>query len=115
MDDRYVQAAHAYAAAVVQGDVVACKWVRAACQRHLDDLARSESDPEWPWRFDPDRASANRDIVTDIYDLPDDHSVSSEPDDEPSGVILWVVFASLVPLFMAIGWGIGELIEGAMQ
>lgn len=63
MDDRYVQAAHAYANAVVHGDIVACKWVRAAAQRHLDDLARSDADPDWPWRFDTDRASRPCDFI----------------------------------------------------
>jgi phage terminase large subunit-like protein len=56
MDDKYVASATAYAKAVAAGEVLACKWVRAACQRQLDDLARSESDPDWPWRFDAEAA-----------------------------------------------------------
>ncbi len=35
--------ATAYARDVVDGKVVACKWHRLACQRHLKDLARAES------------------------------------------------------------------------
>lgn len=46
--------AERYARAVVAGDVTAGKWVIAACQRHLDDLARTEEDPEWPYVFDPE-------------------------------------------------------------
>jgi phage terminase large subunit-like protein len=52
---RYVTAARAYAEGVVSGAIVACKWVRLACQRQLDDLAREPSD-EWPWVFDTERA-----------------------------------------------------------
>jgi len=35
--------ATAYARDVVDGKVVACKWHRLACQRHLKDLARAEA------------------------------------------------------------------------
>lgn len=52
---RYVDAAIGYAKAVVVGEIPACKWVRLACQRQLDDLAREPSDA-WPWVFDVARA-----------------------------------------------------------
>ncbi len=52
----HVEVAQQYAQEVVAGTVPACKWVKAACQRQLDDLARSESDPDWPYWFDPDAA-----------------------------------------------------------
>jgi phage terminase large subunit-like protein len=39
----YSERAHQYARDVVAGKVVACKWVRLACQRHLDDLERSKT------------------------------------------------------------------------
>lgn len=44
--------AERYARAVVSGEVVAGKWVKAAAQRQLDDLLRSETDPTWPYVFD---------------------------------------------------------------
>ncbi len=44
--------AERYARDVVEGRVVAGKWVKAACQRQLDDLARSAADPSWPYEFD---------------------------------------------------------------
>ncbi len=44
--------AERYARAVVDGELVAGKWVKAAAQRHLDDLDRSTSDPDWPYVFD---------------------------------------------------------------
>lgn len=38
-----------YAESVASGSIVACKWVRLACQRHLDDLVRGQ---ERGLRFD---------------------------------------------------------------
>lgn len=52
-----------YARNVTAGHVPACKWVRLACQRHIDDLARKE----WVYRFDP--AKANK-ICAFIENLP---------------------------------------------
>jgi phage terminase large subunit-like protein len=52
---QYVEAAAAYAQAVVAGQIPACKWTIAACQRQIDDLAREPSD-DWPWVFDLDKA-----------------------------------------------------------
>lgn len=36
----YATVARRYAEAVVAGEILACRWVQAACQRQLDDLAR---------------------------------------------------------------------------
>lgn len=47
--------ATAYARDVVDGKVVACKWHRLACQRHLNDLARAESG-EFAYVWNPDLA-----------------------------------------------------------
>lgn len=47
--------ATAYARDVVDGKVVACKWHRLACQRHLNDLARAESG-EFAYAWNPDLA-----------------------------------------------------------
>lgn len=44
--------AERYARAVVSGEVVAGKWIKAAGQRHLDDLNRSATDATWPYEFD---------------------------------------------------------------
>ena len=52
---KYVEAATAYAQAVVAGEIAACKWTIAACQRQLDDLEKPASD-DWPWVFNLDRA-----------------------------------------------------------
>lgn len=44
-----------YAEKVVSGDVLACKWERLACLRHLKDLERIGS-PDFPYVFDETRA-----------------------------------------------------------
>ena len=48
----YTAIARRYAEAVVGGDIAACKWVRLACQRQLDDLARFKGRNS-PYRFNP--------------------------------------------------------------
>jgi phage terminase large subunit-like protein len=47
--------AHEYARAVVAGEVLASRWVKLTCKRHLDDLDRS-ADPEYPYRFSAKKA-----------------------------------------------------------
>jgi len=51
-DRDYVAIGRKYAEDVVSGVIPACRWVRAACQRHLDDLTSSGK-----WTFDRERAS----------------------------------------------------------
>lgn len=46
----------AYARGVVAGEIVACQYVRQACQRHLDDLVASDN-PLYPYRFDEGKAN----------------------------------------------------------
>lgn len=52
--DPHVAKALAYCHDVVSGNVPACKWVRLACQRQLDDLERAKG--EWQYRFDEGKA-----------------------------------------------------------
>ncbi len=49
----YCSIAKLYAERVVRGEIPACRWVRLACQRQLNDLANDSS----IWRFDRGRAS----------------------------------------------------------
>lgn len=53
----YTQTANQYAQDVLSGAIPACKWVKLACQRHLDDLAAS-ADPDCAYTFSA--AKANR-------------------------------------------------------
>lgn len=48
----YAGIAEKWAKQVVAGRVVACKWVKLACRRHLEDLARSKRDKRWGYVFD---------------------------------------------------------------
>lgn len=43
MANPHVTAANRYAKDVVSGKVVACKWIKLACKRHLDDLEQAKS------------------------------------------------------------------------
>lgn len=52
-DRDYCAVGKRYAQQVVDGKIPACKWVRLACQRQLDDLGRKR----WRWRFDKNRGN----------------------------------------------------------
>ena len=51
----YAKLATQYAQDVVDGIIPNCKWVRFACQRHLDNLSASTSE-DYPYRFDVGKA-----------------------------------------------------------
>lgn len=50
-----VKAAEAYARQVISGKIPACKWIKLACQRHLDEVKLSKS-ADFPYLFDPAKA-----------------------------------------------------------
>lgn len=50
-----VNMAMQYARDVINGKIVACKYIRLACQRHFDDL-KKELDKNYLYRFDRDLA-----------------------------------------------------------
>jgi len=52
----HVEKAHTYARDVVEGRILACRWVRLACERHLNDLDRSKT-PAFAYTFDARKAS----------------------------------------------------------
>lgn len=45
-----IHTSHKYAEDVINGKIVACKWIKLACQRHIDDLLRDDV------YFDPAKA-----------------------------------------------------------
>lgn len=51
----YCKVGERYARDVVSGKAPACKWVRLACQRQLDDLKRPKG--SFRWRFDKKKAT----------------------------------------------------------
>lgn len=52
----YVGTALEYAQSVVKGKIVACKWVKLACKKHLDELKASRR-KAFPYYFDEDAAN----------------------------------------------------------
>jgi phage terminase large subunit-like protein len=52
----YVGIAANYARDVLDGSIPACKWVKAACRRQLDDLAWAEQNPEFAFEWRVDKA-----------------------------------------------------------
>jgi phage terminase large subunit-like protein len=54
--DPHVVKALDYCRQVLSGKIPACKWVRKACQRQIDDLKRAATDPRWRFRFDEGKA-----------------------------------------------------------
>jgi phage terminase large subunit-like protein len=56
MSADFVGTALEYAQQVVKGRIVACKWVKLACKRHLDDLKASRK-KAFPYYFDEDAAN----------------------------------------------------------
>jgi phage terminase large subunit-like protein len=51
----YSERAHQYARDVISGEVLACHWVRQACNRHLGDLERSNQQG-YRWIYDEQKA-----------------------------------------------------------
>lgn len=51
-----------YAKHVINGKVIACKWVKACAQRMLDDLKRT-NDPSWPFMLDLEKAEQRCNFV----------------------------------------------------
>lgn len=60
----YCAIAADYAARVLDGSQLACKWVKLACQRQRDDLKRWKEDGPFVW--DPEAASR-----VSVYRTPD--------------------------------------------
>jgi phage terminase large subunit-like protein len=54
----YAAIANGYARDVLDGRRPACKWERLACERHVRDLARAETDPTWPYVWNPELVDA---------------------------------------------------------
>src|ERR1039457_2387397 len=50
VDRHFATVANRYARDVVSGKILAGKWTRAACKRHLDDLVKSAS-AEFAYKF----------------------------------------------------------------
>lgn len=53
----YIEKAMDYIDGVLDGSIPACKWIRLACQRQIDDLKRAQAKKsKWEFVFDPVKA-----------------------------------------------------------
>lgn len=52
----YVAIANAYIADVLEKRIPACKWVRLACKRQVQDM-KAQRKRDWPYRFDLEKAA----------------------------------------------------------
>lgn len=83
-----------YARNVVAGKIVACRWVKLACKRHLDDLKRAESDPSWGFIFDAWHADDVCDFIEKLEHV--------EGNYDPSTIVL--ADAQIFILTTIFGW-----------
>lgn len=87
----YTGIAEKWARDVVAKRIVACKWVRLACKRHLEDLKRAKK-RDWPHKFDRWHGD---DVCDFIEKLPHIEGVWDSPTihlEPPQIFILVVVF-----------------------
>lgn len=55
--DSHADEAMHYAHCVLAGEIPACKWVKAACRRQIDDLERWRTDPDYPFDWQPEKVN----------------------------------------------------------
>lgn len=93
----FIQIAASYSQAIISGEIPACQWTIAACERARRDHARQLEDPQWGFRFSPD--AANR-VCRFIEQLRHTKSSVSTKADETIELLPWQVFI-LTEIF---GW-----------
>ncbi|PHS22011.1 MAG: terminase [Robiginitomaculum sp.] len=49
--DQHPKQVHRYAADIVSGKILSCKWIKLAAERHFNDMYRSEHDDSFPFVF----------------------------------------------------------------
>lgn len=87
-DRDFAAIADRYARDVVAGRIVACKWVRLACQRHLSDRKRKG----WIYRWDPWRANDVCDFIEKLPHVEGSWETSTITLESPQIFILAVIF-----------------------
>jgi len=90
----YPGIAAVYAAGVLGGRIVACQWVRLACERQDRDRLRAATDPSWPYVWSDEHAA---DVCRFAETLP---HVEGEWATPTIGLEPWQIF-TLATLF---GW-----------
>lgn len=87
-DRDYVAIGRRYAEDVVAGRIVAGKWARLACRRHLDDLRRAD----WDYRFDPWHAADVCDFIEKLPHIEGEWATPTIKLEPPQVWILTTVF-----------------------
>ncbi len=54
---------HRYAADIISGKILACKWIKLAAERHFNDMYRSANDNTYKYEFDESKAKR----IIDFY------------------------------------------------
>lgn len=60
----------------MSGQILACKWVKLACQRHLNDLIASKN-AEYPYRFDQEKANRVCEFIEGLPHVKDGGNASA--------------------------------------
>jgi len=89
--------AEKYVAGVLSGKINVCKWIKLACKRHVDDLARARKDKKYPFHFDRAAALYAEDFFAEVLKHPKAaiHAEAGEPfalEDWELAMIIWPVF-----------------------
>jgi phage terminase large subunit-like protein len=79
-----------YAQGVINGEIVACKWVKAACARHLNDLQRAADG--WTYHFDRWHGDDICDFIEKLPHIEGDWDTPTIRLEPPQIFILAVVF-----------------------
>ena len=95
----YAAIANKYAQDVIDGSIPACKWVKLACQRHLNDLESSESS-EFPYLFDEDKGNRICRFIEQLPHTKGDWAVSVGGRDNRIKLEPWQCFV----LCVVFGW-----------
>lgn len=56
------QQAEGYSSRILSGEIPSCKWVKLACQRQVNDLARQKQ-KDWPFTYDQRKANRVCDFI----------------------------------------------------
>lgn len=86
----YAGIAEQYTRGVISGKVVACKWLRLACKRHIDDLKRAKKG--WLYSFDPWHADDVCDFIEKLPHVKGSWGTSTLYLEAPQVFILAVLF-----------------------
>lgn len=80
-----------YAGDVVAGRILACKWVKLACQRHLEDLKRAKR-PDYAFTFDEAKAGRICRFIEQLPHTKGDWAIATDGRDNRIKLEAWQCF-----------------------